>query len=176
MAENKNSGSPAGEPLYLSVGFLRRPHGLAGEINMDLHTDFPERMKKGRILFVGDAHKPMTLTSVRPHQAGLLVKFKDVETPEDAGLYRNQWVYVQTKDVPLPDGQHYKHELLGLKVVDENDNPLGELVEILETGANDVYIIRNDSGKDILLPNIPSVILDLDIGARLMRVHLLEGL
>jgi 16S rRNA processing protein RimM len=176
MAENKNSGSPTGEPLYLSVGFLRRPHGLAGEINMDLHTDFPERMKKGRILFVGDAHKPMTLTSVRPHQAGLLVKFKDVETPEDAGLYRNQWVYVQTKDVPLPQGQHYKHELLGLKVVDENDNPLGELVEILETGANDVYIVRNDSGKDILLPNIPSVILNLDIGTRLMRVHLLEGL
>jgi 16S rRNA processing protein RimM len=176
MAENKNSGSPTGEPLYLSVGFLRRPHGLAGEINMDLHTDFPERMKKGRILFVGEAHKPMTLTSVRPHQAGLLVKFKGVETPEDAGLYRNQWVYVQTKDVPLPDGQHYKHELLGLKVVDENDNPLGELVEILETGANDVYIVRNDSGKDILLPNIPSVILNLDIGTRLMRVHLLEGL
>lgn len=176
MAENKNSGSPTGEPLYLSVGFLRRPHGLAGEINMDLHTDFPERMKKGRILFVGDAHKPMTLTSVRPHQAGLLVKFKGVETPEDAGLYRNQWVYVQTKDVPLPEGQYYKHELLGLKVVDENDNPLGELVEILETGANDVYIVRIDSGKDILLPNIPSVILDLDIGARLLRVHLLEGL
>jgi 16S rRNA processing protein RimM len=176
MAENKNSGSPTGEPLYLSVGFLRRPHGLAGEINMDLHTDFPERMKKGRILFVGDAHKPMTLTSVRPHQAGLLVKFKGVETPEDAGLYRNQWVYVQTKDVPLPQGQHYKHELLGLKVVDENDNPLGELVEILETGANDVYIVRNDSGKDILLPNIPSVILNLDIGTRLMRVHMLEGL
>ncbi len=79
-------------------------------------------------------------------------------------------------DVPLPEGQHYKHELLGLNVVDEHNNPLGELVEILETGANDVYIVRNDSGKDILLPNIPSVILDLDVGARLMRVHLLEGL
>jgi 16S rRNA processing protein RimM len=118
----------------------------------------------------------MTLTNVRPHQAGLLVKFKDVDTPEDAGLYRNQWVYVQTKDVPLPEGQHYKHELLGLKVVDENDAPLGVLVEILETGANDVYVVRDDSGKDILLPNIPSVILDLDLGARTMRVHLLDGL
>lgn len=176
MADTKNTGSPTGEPLYLSVGFLRRPHGVKGEIVMDLHTDFPERMKKGRKLFVGDDHKPMTLTNVRPHQAGLLVKFKDVDTPEDAGLYRNQWVYVQTKDVPLPEGQHYKHELLGLKVIGEDGNPLGELVEILETGANDVYVVRDDSGKDILLPNIPSVILDLDLGTRTMRVHLLEGL
>lgn len=176
MAGTKDTGSPTGEPLYLSVGFLRRPHGVKGEIVMDLHTDFPERMKQGRKVFIGEDHKPMTLTNVRPHQAGLLVKFRDVDTPEDAGLFRNQWVYVQAKDVPLPEGRHYKHELLGLKVVDEADNPLGKLVEILETGANDVYVVRDDSGKEILLPNIPSVILDLDIGARTMRVHLLDGL
>lgn len=143
---------------------------------MDLHTDFPERMKKGREVYVGEDHKSMTLTNVRPHQSGLLVKFDDIDTPEDAGLYRNQWVYVRTKDVPLAEGQHYKHELLGLKVVDEQDNPLGELVEILETGANDVYVVRNDSGNELLLPNIPSVILDLDIGRGILRVHLLEGL
>jgi 16S rRNA processing protein RimM len=175
-ARAKNTGSPSGEPLYLSVGFLRRPHGLNGEIIMDLHTDFPERMKNGRKVFVGEKHRAMTFASVRPHQSGLLVKFKNIETPEDAGLYRNQWVYVQTKDVPLPDGQHYKHELLGLKVTDENDSPLGELVEILETGANDVYVVRDDSGKEILLPNIPSVILDLDVDRSLLRVHLLDGL
>ena len=172
----KNTGSPAGGPLYLSVGFLRRPHGVKGEIIMDLHTDFPERMKKGRKVFVGEDHKLMTLTNVRPHQSGLLVKFDDIDTPEDAGLYRNQWVYVQTKDVPLSQGQHYKHELLGLKVVDEQDNLLGELVEILETGANDVYVVRNDSGKELLLPNIPSVVLDLDIDRGTLKVHLLEGL
>jgi len=176
MADKKYIGSPNGEPMYLSVGFLRRPHGLKGEIIMDLHTDFPERMKAGRELFVGEKHKPMTLTNVRPHQNGLLVKFKDIESTDDAGLYRNQWVYAKSKDVPLPEGQHYKHELIGLKVVDENDRPLGELVEILETGANDVYVVRGDSGKDLLLPAIPSVILGLDVGAQLMRVHLLEGL
>lgn len=176
MADTKDTGSPTGEPLYLSVGFLRRPHGVKGEIIMDLHTDFPERMKKGRKVFIGEDHKPMTLTNVHPHQAGLLVKFGDIDTPEDAGLFRNQWVYVQTKDVPLPEGRHYKHELLGLKVVDEAGNLLGELVEILETGANDVYVVRDGAGKEILLPNIPSVILDLDIGARTMRIHLLDGL
>jgi 16S rRNA processing protein RimM len=85
-------------------------------------------------------------------------------------------VYVKTKDVPLPAGQHYKHELLGLNVVDEAGNPLGKLVEILETRANDVYVVKDDSGKEILLPAIPSVILDLDIDRGFMRVHLLEGL
>ncbi|HSG41794.1 MAG TPA: ribosome maturation factor RimM [Anaerolineales bacterium] len=176
MADKKNTGSPEGEPLYLSVGYLRRPHGLKGEIIMDLHTDFPERMKQGREMFVGDKHKQVILANVRPHQKGVLVKFEYIDTPEDAGLYRNQWVYVQTKDVPLPEGKHYKHELIGLNVVDESDNPLGELVEILETGANDVYVVRDDAGKEILLPNIPSVILDLDVGRGLLKVHLLEGL
>ncbi len=177
MTEKKNTGSPKGEPLYLSVGFLRRPHGLHGEIIMDLHTDFPERMKSGRKLFVGDEHKPVTLASVRPHQSGLLVKFKNVETPEDAGMFRNQWVFIKAKDAPsLPAGTIYQHELIGFKVVDENDNPLGELVEILETGANDVYVVRDDSGREILLPAIPSVILDVETALRLVRVHLLDGL
>jgi len=178
MADTKNtSGSPDGEPVYLTVGFLRRPHGVQGEMMMDIHTDFPERMKRGRKLLVGEGHQPMTLTSVRPHQSGLLVKFKGVETPEEAGKFRNQWVYIQAKDAtPLPEGRIYQHELFGFKVVDENDNPLGELVEIIETGANDVYVVRDESGKEILLPAIPSVILERDAGRRLMKVHLLEGL
>ena len=178
MANKKNtSGSPDGEPVYLTVGFLRRPHGLQGEIIMDLHTDFPERMKNGRKLLVGDEHQPMTLTSVRPHQSGLLVKFEGIVTSEDAGKYRNQWVFIPAKDAPpLPDGQIYQHELFGFKVLDENGNLLGELVEILETGANDVYVVRDESGKEILLPAIPSVILDLEVGRRMIRVHLLEGL
>ena len=178
MAGKKNtSGSPDGEPVYFVVGFLRRPHGVRGEIIMDLHTDFPERMKRGRKLFVGDDYQPVTLTSVRPHQSGLLVKFTNIETPEDAGQFRNQWVYIKAKDAqPLPEGQIYQHELFGFRVVDENDKQLGELVEIIETGANNVYVVKDDSGREILLPAIPSVILNLDPDRRLMRVHLLEGL
>jgi 16S rRNA processing protein RimM len=178
MADNTNvPGSPDGEPVYLTVGFLRRPHGLHGEIIMDLRTDFPERLKSGRKLFLGEEHKPMTLVSARPHAKGMLIKFKGVETPEDVGQFRNQWVYVKASDVPpLPEGQIYQHELFGFKVLDESDNLLGELVEIIETGANDVYVVRDDSGHEILLPAIPSVVLDLDPARRLMRVHLLEGL
>ena len=178
MADTKNvTGSPDGEPVYLVVGFLRRAHGVRGEMIMDLHTDFPERLQGGRELLIGDDHKPMTLTSSRPHAKGMLVKFKGIETPEDAGQFRNQWVYIKATDVPsLPEGKLYQHELLGFAVVDDNGNPLGELVEILETGANNVYVVRNEDGKEILLPAIPSVILEVDVDRRLMRVHLLEGL
>jgi 16S rRNA processing protein RimM len=178
MADTKNApGSPDGEPVYLVVGFLRRAHGLRGEMIMDLHTDFPERLQSGRNLFVGDEHKLVTLSGVRPHAKGMLVKLKGVETPEDAVPLRNQWVYVKSTDVPaLPEGKLYQHELFGFDVVDDNGNLLGELVEILETGANDVYVVKNASGKEILLPAIPSVILETDPARRLMRVHLLEGL
>jgi 16S rRNA processing protein RimM len=144
---------------------------------MDLHTDFPERLKSGRKLWVGQEHKPVELASARPHAKGMLVKFEGVESPEEAGQLRNQWVYVRASDVPsLPEGKLYQHELFGFDVVDENGERLGQLVEILETGANDVYVVRKEDGKEILLPAIPSVILELDAPRRLMRVHVLEGL
>ena len=178
MADTKNApGSPDGEPVYVVVGFLRRAHGVQGEMIMDLHTDFPERFRSGRKLFVGEEHKVITVENVRSHAKGMLIKLKNVESPEDTVRFRNQWVYVKSSDVPaLPEGQIYQHELFGFKVMDENEKPLGELVEIIETGANDVYVVRDESGKEILLPAIPSVILDLDPVRRFMRVHLLEGL
>jgi 16S rRNA processing protein RimM len=175
MADTKNSsGSPDGEPVYLVVGFLRRAHGVHGEIILDLHTDFPERLQSGRKLFIGEER---TLSDARPHAKGMLLKFRGIETPEAAGQLRNQWVYVKATDVPsLPEGKMYQHELFGFAVEDESGKLLGELVEIIETGANDVYVVRNEAGKDLLLPAIPSVILETDPTRRLMRVHLLEGL
>jgi len=179
MAETKasSSGSPSGEPVYLVVGFLRRPHGVAGEIIMDVLTEFPERIKAGKKLFAGEKHQPITLVSSRTHANGLLVKLKGFNTPEEVGQFRNQRIYVKTADEPaLPKGQYYHHQLIGLQVVDENDNPLGELTEVLVTGANDVYVVKDESGREILLPAIPSVILNVELGRRLMKVHLLEGL
>ena len=177
MADVKLPGSPVGEPEYLVIGFLRRPFGVSGEILMDLHTDFPERFRTGRKVYVGDEHKPMTLASVRPHGENLLVRLRGVNTPEAAGQYRNTWLFIKTKDAPpLPEGQYYQYQLLGLKVVDEAGHPLGTLTEILETGANDVYVVTDEAGKEILLPAIPSVILDVQPEAGLIRVHVLEGL
>lgn len=177
MADRKKAGSPTGEPDYLAVGFLRRPHGIAGEILMDLYTDFPERFKPGRKLFIGEGHTPVVLAGAKVHGRGLLVKLDGVNNPEVAGQYRNTWLFVRTQDVPaLPDGQYYQHQLIGLTVLDEEDRHLGRLTEVLETGANDVYVVTREAGGELLLPAIPQVILDLRPDEGYVRVHLLEGL
>ena len=176
-AEQPTSGSPAGGPVYLVIGYLRRSHGVRGEIIMDLHTDFPDRIKPGRKVLIGEKHEAHTLNTVRPHKDGLLISIRGLETPEEIGKYRNQWVYVKASEVPpLPEGKYYQYQMIDLDVVDEHDSPLGKLVEILETGANDVYVVRDEAGKEILIPAIPSVILNLDMDRRLLKVHLLEGL
>ncbi len=177
MRTPKAAGSPSGEPVYLVIGFLRRPHGVRGELLMDLHTDFPDRIKPGRKIFIGTQYQAAAFSGIRTHGNSMLVKLRGYDTPESVGRFRNQWVYIKVKDaLPLPEGRHYKYELIGLNVLDDNGNALGRLEEILETGANDVYVVRSDSGRETLLPAIPSVILNLDMEQRSMRVHLLEGL
>lgn len=144
---------------------------------MDVHTDFPERLKPGKQLFLGVKHLRVTLATIRPQQSKLLVALEGIDTPELAGRYRNQWVSVDRSTVPaLPAGQVYKHQLVGMSVVDESERPLGKIAEIVETGANDVYVVRQESGTELLLPAIPSVILEIDSGRGLVRVHLLDGL
>lgn len=177
MATEKQAGSPKGESIYLAIGYLRRPHGVSGEIIMDLHTDFPERIKAGRKVYVGEKHEAAAIGSVRERGDGLLIKIRGYDSPEGIGRFRNQWVYVKAKEVPpLPEGRHYKYELIDLDVVEDNGSALGKLVEILETGANDVYLVRDESGREILLPAIPSVILNVDMAARKITVHLIDGL
>lgn len=168
---------PVGEPEYLVVGFVRRPHGVKGEMLMDVHTDFPERIKTGMTVYVGEQYQPIVVASLRTHAKGLLIRFRGAKTPEDAGLYRNSWVYVPTADRPeLPEGEYYHHQLLGLNVVTDEGVELGVLVDIIETGANDVYLVRDADGNEVLLPVIPPVILGISLADRQIRVHLLDGL
>ena len=176
MVEQKQ-GSPKGESVYLAIGFLRRPHGVSGEIIMDLHTDFPERIKAGRKVYVGEKYETLIIDSARAHGNGMLIRLNGCDTPETAGRFRNQWVYVKSTEVPaLPAGKVYKHELIGLTVTTDSGETLGVLNEILETGANDVYVVKKESGGEILLPAIPDVILGIDMDERVIRVHLMDGL
>ena len=171
------SGSPTGEPVYLAVGFLRRPHGVRGELIMDIHTDFPDRLRAGTKVFVGEGHDPLKIASARPHGTSLLVSFRGLVNPEEAGRLRNTWVYVTAADrPPLPDGKVYQYQIIGLRVVTDDGRELGTLSEILETGANDVYVVKAADGKEILLPAIPDVILGHNLSDGVMRVHLLDGL
>jgi 16S rRNA processing protein RimM len=171
------AGSPTGEPVFLAVGKLRRPHGVHGEIIMDVLTDFPERLKPGKKLVVGAQHLPLQIRSVRGHDQALLISFMGYDTPEQAGELRNQILYSTTAEQPpLEEGEYYHHELIGLKVFDEQDVLLGELAEILETGANDVYVVRPELGPEILIPAIEEVVLEVNLEKKAMRVHVLPGL
>lgn len=173
------SGSPTmGEPEFLVVGKLHRPHGVRGEIVMEVVTDFPERLQPGMVLFVGEDHQPQHVVSLRPHNLALLVSFSGFDTPEDIGRLRNHTVYVRTADRPaLAEGEYYHHQIIGLKVIEENGNALGILTDILETGANDVYIVQPEGGgREILLPAIKDVVREIDLEQGTMTVHLLPGL
>ena len=168
---------PPGEPVFLAVGKLRRPHGVHGEIVMDVLTDFPERLIPGKKMVAGPQHMPVQIRSVRGHDQALLIAFQGYDTPEQAGTLRNQILYTSAADQPaLQDGEYYHHEILGLQVFDEQGSLLGTLVDILETGANDVYVVRPENGPEILLPAIDAVILEISLEKKAMRVHLLPGL
>ena len=172
------SGSPAvGEPEYLVVGFLRRSHGVKGEMLMEIYTDFPEHLQPQTKVFIGNEHQTMEISSLRSHNDGLLIRFQGVETPEEASRLRNQPVYVKSADrPPLPIGQYYQHELIGFSIVNEDRVLLGTLSDILRTGANEVYVVKRPDESEMLLPVIPSVILGIETDNRLIHVHLLPGL
>jgi 16S rRNA processing protein RimM len=168
----ETTGSPKpGEPLFLAVGFLRRPHGVKGEILMDVLTDFPERLSRNKLVYVGEEHEPFHIDHLRPQDQALLVTFTGIEDADQAGLLRNKRVYMQADSLPeLPEGMYYHHQLIGLAIVDNNGQNLGILTEILETGANDVYVVVSSQGAETLLPAIESVILGVDLERREMRV------
>ncbi len=174
----KDAGSPySGEPVFLAVGRLRKAHGVHGEIQMDVLTDFPERLKKGVTLYVGQEHQPVRVRKVRQMDQLLLIAFEGYITPEKAGELRNQIVYVNANNLPpLGEDEYYHHQLLGIRVIDEKGETLGTLNEILETGANDVYVIRRESGPELLLPAIEETILSIDLEKGEMKVHVLPGL
>ncbi len=167
------SGSPSvGEPEYLAVGILRRPYHLKGELLMEVLTDFPERLKPGSTVYVGERHSQMTIASARRQAPGLAVRLAGSDSPEAARQFRNQLVFVKAADIPaLPKGMYYHHELIGFQVVNEDGKVVGNLVEILQTGANDVYVIRQDEGGELLLPVIDGVVLGIEPSARRIRVR-----
>lgn len=179
---NKNNKEKAGAPdwvppAFLLVGILRRPHGVRGEVIMSVMTDFPERLKPGVTLFLGMDRAPLTIRSLRHHNKGFLVAFEGFDSREQVGHLRNQELFVRADDRPaLPDGEHYLHEILGLQVVTDGGQVLGIVRDWIETGANGVFVVKSESGKDILLPDIDEVILKIDLEEKQILVHLIEGL
>lgn len=176
--KTKNSGlSETGGPEFICIGKIHRAHGIKGDVVLDPITDFPERIRKGRSVFAGEQHKPLTIARVREKAPYLLVGFKEIEDETQAAEFRNQYLYVKTADLPvLPEGQYYFHQLIGLEALDKNGSHVGVLTEIIETGANDVYVIRKDDGSEELVPAIPQTVLTIDIAAMQISIDFPEWL
>ena len=172
------AGSPApGEPVFLAVGKLRRPHGVKGEMLMEVLTDFPERLRPGFTLYLEPANEPLVLRSVRPHKDGLLVAFKDCDTPEQAGEYRNRLVNVKAASRPtLPEGEYYHHQVIGLRVRTDSGQALGQATEILSTRAHDVLVVRGETGPEILIPLVEPFLQEIDLAQGEIIVSLIPGM
>jgi len=148
---------------------------------MQVVTSYPERLAEITPLYFKGRRSadyiPQSILRVRNHNKGLLLFLDGVENREQADDFRGQEVYIHLDDaIPLEDGEYYLFQIDGIQVVTDEGVELGRLTNVMETGANAVYIISPDEGKDILLPAIPEVILKVDVEAGVMTVHLLDGL
>lgn len=176
QADSAGSPSP-GEPVFIVIGKLRRPHGLKGDMLMEVHTDFPERLQPGVEVYIGEDFKAERVRECRWHGKLMRIAFDTLDTPEDVGFFRNQYVYVPADSSPqLPAGEYYHHQLIGLNVVDQQNKMIGMINQILVTGANDVLLVEDQNGKEILLPLIDEVVLEINLDLSEVRVNIIPGL
>ncbi len=161
--KDRNDGSPKnGEPLFLIIGKIRKPHGVRGELLVEILTEFPERIKPDGEVFLGEKKHVQEIETVRFTHTGMLLKFKDIDDRDKAGIFRNQLVYIEAVNLPkLPEDEYYFHELIGMKVKTQEGELLGSVNEVLETGANDVLVVTC-SGKEELIPFIEQVIVNIN--------------
>lgn len=170
---NHTAGSPVtDEPVFLAIGRLRSAHGIRGEITLEPWTDFPERIKKGSHLFLGDEHQEVIVTAVRGKDKLMILSLEGYDVRESVNVLRNSVVFTRKSSLPaLPKGQYYHHQLVGLRAVDGEGNDIGTIREILKTGANDVLVLDTPGGE-LLAPMIKEVVLSVDLEAGLARLKL----
>ena len=162
-------------PDHVVVGRVLGAWGRHGEFKLQLHTDFPERFASGAVVFLNGA--PVTVQRSRPYKTGLLVKLWGVSGRGAAARLRDVYLTVPSAELPeLEDSTFYHFEIVGMEVRNAEGEPLGHVREILETGSNDVYVVQRESARDLLVPAIADVVLDVDVGAGRMTVELPEGL
>lgn len=168
-AETKNNkiekGSPKDdEPVFICIGKIHRTHGIHGDVVLSPMTDFPERIRAGRVIYIGEAHRPAKITRVRQQPPSLLIGISDYNDEVEAAELRNTYIYVRSDELPkLPEGEYYFHQLLGCTAIDPEGKSHGIITEILETGANNVYVIKKSDGQEELVPAVPEYVMSISI-------------
>ena len=163
----------------LQVGAVTSTHGLAGEVKVFPTTDDPKRFKKLKqvLLDTGKDMLPLGVEHVKFYKNMVILKFKGYDRIEDIMGFKGKNLYVTRENaVRLKKDEYFIADLIGMKVYTEDEAYLGELTEVITTGAKDVYTVRMENGKEVLIPSIGQCILNVDVEHETMQVHLLEGL
>ena len=162
---------------YLEVGKVVGTHGVKGMVRIQVWADSIDFLKQFKYLYTdSEGNTKLTVLRVQPHGNISLAAFKGVETVEQAESFRNTVLYINRNDVKLPKGRYFISDLLGVEVFDADTNaPLGEITDVSETGANDVWHITKD-GKEYLIPAIKDVLISVDIDKNIAIIRPLKGI
>lgn len=163
----------------LRVGVITTTHGVRGEVKVFPTTDNPERFEDLDcvILDTGREKKELHIQGVKYFKQLVILKFKGLDNVNDVERFRQAQLYVRREDaVPCDGDENYIGDLLDMEVYSDKGEKLGILEDVYETGANDVYIVRMESGKELMLPAIKDCILNVNVEENRMTVHVLDGL
>lgn len=164
---------------YVSAGTITSTHGIRGEVKVYPTVDDPDRFSSfGKVLLSnGKTEVEAEIENVKYFKNLVIVKFRGIDDINDVMKYRRWNILVTREDAAdLQEGQYFEVDIIGLKVVTDDDREIGKITEILHTGANDVYTVKGASGKEILIPAIQQCILNVDLENGVMKVHLLNGM
>jgi 16S rRNA processing protein RimM len=168
---------------YITVGKLVNTHGLKGEVRIWPETDFPEeRFKKGKSLYLfapGQAEPiQLTISSVKPYKNMYNMTFKGIDSIHQVEKWKGGLLKVSKEDrIPLEEGEFYFQDIIGCQVYTQDDEELlGVITEILQPGANDVWVIKRPNGKEALIPYIDDVVKKVDVVEKKVIIYPMPGL
>lgn len=164
---------------YFEIGQIVNTSGLKGEIKVKPFTDDITKFNNFKTIYVSIKKelKEFKIEHVRFSKNMVFLKLKGIDTIEEAENYRNLYLKIKRdKDEKLEKDTYYIVDLIGCKVCTDDQKDLGEVVDVFSTGSNDVYVVKDELGKQVLLPAIKDVIKNVDIENKTITVHLLEGL
>ena len=163
---------------WIAIGEIVGAFGIRGEVKVLPQTDFPDRFARTPTLYLGDARAPRAVQSARQHQRIVLLKLDGVDDETAAQRLRGLTLWIpESERTPLADNQFYLHDVVGLKVVHVNGQPLGEVVDFITGSGNDLFVVRaTPGGRDVLLPAVREFIRELDIPGGVRRVDPIPGL
>lgn len=164
---------------FFQVGVITSTHGLRGEVKVYPTTDNPQRFKRLKqvILDTGKEKLELEIEGVKFFKQMVILKFKGIDNINDVEKYRQKKLLVTRENaVRLGRDEYFIADLMGLQVLDEEGKEIGKLRDVMQTGANDVYIIDMTDGRELLLPAIKQCVLEINVEEGWIRVHILEGL